>query len=521
MKHINNWMPQIAPGTLFNRSQQIFQLTPEHREAIRASRYYTGTAYFPGYGRSYTHPYTEWDETEKGPRPLIQPVPKRLVEIGAQFLFSQAPKFIFEDESKNEDGNTETPPLQQLLDDIIEMNNFSDMLLPEARAAGVEGATVFKFAWTPQVKDRPISIQSQSAHDATWFRDDLDSGIVNMVRLQFKYSDSNNDFWIYREDWTTDTFKLYDKLKTTENDDNGVFQQFVKGEWPSKSYPNAMGVIPYTYIYNRKLKGLMNGVGDYWDLFGMFDNLNHTAWLEHHSNQLDGDPIIALMNAGFEGTIKPGAVLQLTGQGANIIRLEAGNGLRDAIRQYKVDTKQMIYDAAGYDDVDPAAITNKGNLTRAVWEMVYSKTLKTINEKRKHWGQPGLCQFFGDMLLGLSRLPDARAMYPALTDVDENDRHSYTPIIQWPELFQITGEERTAIIADALASIDNGFLPRRRATEMVATAWGIEDTTMLLEEVADMHEQLDAVGAANAKSTIDMANNPPQPVVAGGKPVGK
>ena len=508
-------MPQISPGTLFSKSQQAFQLTPYHRRAIQASRYYDGTAYFPGYGRAFQHPYTEWDEAAKGPRPIIRPLPSRLVEIGSQFLFSMAPKFVFEDKLKGVDDNVKSSPLQELLNDILEMNEFSDMLLPEARAAAIDGGTVFKFAWTPQIADRQISIQTVNAHDTTWFRDDLDSSIVNMVRLQFKYVDNDGNYWMYREDWTNTTYKIYLKLKTTEADDSSIFTQFVKGEWPSSTYVNSMGVIPFTYIYNKKQKGDTNGFGDYWNLFSLFDNFNHTAWLEHHSNQQDGDPITAIMNASIDGVLEPGAVIQLIGENANIIRLNAGNGLRDPIRQYKLDARQEIFDAAGYDDIDPAAITNKGNLTRAVWEMVYSKTLKTTNEKRKHWGKSGLCRFFGNLLIGLSRLDDARSIYPALTAVDEKDYHSYTPVVQWPELFQITGEERSAIISDSLISIENGFLPRKRATEAVAAAWGIEDTEALLEEVADVHVQLQNVQDANAKSTIDLANNPPKSVVIG------
>ena len=116
--------------------------------AVKAHRYYDGSAYSPTYGYSYMHPYVEWDETVKGPRPIIRPLPARITEISATMLFGEPPFFQagFADD-------TEKNSLQQFLDDVLRMNEMHSQWLTEARAASLDGSTSFKFAFTPQTTD--------------------------------------------------------------------------------------------------------------------------------------------------------------------------------------------------------------------------------------------------------------------------------------------------------------------------------------------------------------------------------
>jgi len=244
-------------------------------------------------------------------------------------------------------------------------------------------------------------------------------------------------------------------------------------------------LIPFTSVYNRLIAGETEGYGDYWDLFGMFDQYNHKCWLEHKSDQIDIDRVLVVLNdSAVDLTLpKAGDALKINGQNTDAKWLEASNNIRPELRLTKGELKQMIYRSAGYSDPDPAAITNKGSLTRAVWNLVYADSINSTREKRHHWGENGLCRFFEEMLLGLSRLPDARAMFPALTKVNENDPATYDVQVKWGDMFKTTTEELAAVIANATKSVGAGFIPQHRATGIVADAWGIEDVSAMMSEL--------------------------------------
>lgn len=500
-----------SPGTLMAMGLQAFRLRPKHRQGIRAWRYYDGTIYDKQFGMEFEHPFTEWDEVKQGRRPVVVPLSKRIVEIGAQALFSECPRFVLSAEKKESSDAAEVAPekneLQNVLDEILRMNSMEDKYLPEARACAVEGESHWKFAWTPQNKRRPVAIMTFSAHEVYYERDPLDDDVVLMARIQFKYRDNDNEYWLYREEWTPDTFTLYKKLKVNKDADTRAIDQMGKnGQWPIEELkPNPFKVIPLTPVYNRRMKSDNEGYGDYWDIFDKFDQYNTKHWLEHRSDQLDGNPNTIFINCDLEGSLDPGDTVLVRGEGASVVRLASGNALRPDARQSKVDLRKEIFDAVGYDDVDPAAITNKGALTRAVFELVFAKTLKTTAEKQRHWGECGLCQFLGNLLYGLSQLRDARQKYPALKQVEEDDTSTYVPTIVWPDIFRVTPDERSATLTDLVACIDNGFLTRERAVEIAADLWGIDDVTTLLEELKDTHEQMQATKQAEADTATAAA----------------
>ena len=478
-----------------NKRLQAFGISAKQKQAIRAWRYWDGTAYSRQYGMQFPHPYVEWDETKNGPRPLIQPLPKIVVEQSAQFLFGEQPRFIVGKQEDTGDGS-----LQKLLDDIISMNQLYEKLLPEARACSIEGGRVFKYAWTPEMTKRPVAIMTHTQFHVTFDRDDLDADKINSAVLRFKYQDGQGEWWWYQEKWDEKRLTVYRRIHTTENDDSGFQQQIEQHQWPvDYSQTNPFGVIPFTAVHNRLIAGETDGYGDYWDLFGMFDQYNHKCWLEHKSDQIDIDRILVVLNDSSIDLVLPkaGDALKINGENTDAKWLEAANNMRPEIRLTKGELKQMIMRGAGYSDPNPEEITNKGNLTRAVWNLVYADSISSTREKRHHWGENGLCQFFESMLLGLSRLPDACTMYPALKKVSDQDPTTYDVQIKWGEMFKTTVEERTATITDATASITSGFLTRERATGIVADAWGIEDVAVLLEELQDQHEMLDEVDQAN------------------------
>ena len=485
---------------------KAFGLTPQQRQSIRAWRYFEGTAYDSEYGTQFAHPFVEWDETEKGRRPAVQPLPKRIVEIGAQFLFGLPPHF-----------QCSTDDLQTFLDDVLQMNRMHEKWLPEARAAAVEGGTVLKFAWTPTNAKRPVSIQTYSPHEVTFQRDEMDADLVLSATINLKFFSPQDDCWyLYREYWDTERLIIYKKLKTEQDGDAGAIGRgFVNGNWPiDRQERNPFGLVPLTLIRNQVRKHDPCGYGDYWDsnVYHLFDDYNLFCWLERHSNQIDGNPILAVLNdQTFDGGYAPGDVLKLTGEGVDAKFLIPGNNIREWIDKSKADTAKQIYNAVGYDDVDPATITNKGNLTRAVWEMVYAKTIKSTAEKQALWGEGGLCVFFENLLEGLALLPDARSKYPALKAIKPADATSFDVQAQWPDLFDITPEERTAVLSDLNVSVASGYLTVDRAVAEAAKVWHIQDVTELLEELSAKHDLLEQQDQAAADMMVNEAANAGKP----------
>lgn len=504
------------------KQMQAFAPSVKKQNAVRAWRYYEGTCYEYGaiqgggpllFTQGPRQPFLDWDETKKGRRPAVQPLPKRIVEIGAQFLFSEAPRFLVGDQQ-----DTSEQSLQNLLDDILRMNRFYENLLPEARACALDGGTDYKFAWTPDNKRRPVAIHTHRPYEIDFNTDPLDQDMIFSVRVRFKYYVEAEDEWYwYQEVWTKDFQVIYKPLPIRGRDDAWAIREgFVGGEWPKdRTLVNRFGVIPIVEIKNRVIKGAEAGFGDYWEsnLYHLFDNYNLTAWLEHYSNQMDADAVIAIINAvGYTGFPTPGEVLNLTGANADVKKLTAENNLREWIQASKKDTRKEIFDAVGYDDVDPALITNKGNLTRAVFEMAFAKSLKTNEEKKSHW-EEGLCCFLETMLEGLSRMEDARRLFPALKRVNPDDAKTYDVTMAWPDLFHATPEERTSLLNDLVLCIQQGFLTLERAVKIAAKEWDIQDVTVLMAELKEAHNQLKAKQDAEleaAQGVAKQANMPPQ-----------
>src|SRR5206468_1063993 len=113
------------------------------------------------------------------------------------------------------------------------------------------------------------------------------------------------------------------------------------------------------------------------------------------------------------------------------------------------------------------------------------------------------CLFFENMLEGLSRLPDARRLYPALGSVKPDDHKSFDVACVWPDLFTVTQEELTEVINNAASSINNGFLTRERAVPIVAKGWGIQDVTALEKELERAHEMMDTIDQAAADAAVN------------------
>lgn len=495
--------------TVAQKSLAIFAPTQIQLACFRAWRYYDGSAYLHNNMGGGAYAFQDWDQNLYGRRPPVCPIPKRITEISAQSLFSEHPHIQIGDPKDTSDDS-----LQKFLDDtILRPNHFYANLLPEARSCSIEGATEYKWCWMPDDRKRPVVLQTFHPYDVTYFRDDLYADKIEMVRLQFKFVDRDGQWWWYREEWDCERVTYFKRMPTNATDDSEMVRHMdAAGKWPVESKEaNRFGVIPYQKIFNRQVKGVWDGYGDYWEpnFYHLFDIYNHKVWQEHFNDQLSSNPDTFLIDLDFAGRRVPGEWYRLTGLGEHpgVVRPGTENKGREYLSASKQDVSKLCFDGVGYDDINPEVITNKGNLTRAVKEFVLAKTVATTMEKRVHW-ETGLEMLFEQMMEGLAALQDAVRMFPALKKVKLDDPKSYDVTIIWPDMFKVAPEERTATLTDLTTSIASGFLTQERATQEAAKVWGITDVSELLEELEETHDDLETVQDAAVDQAVNEAKAP-------------
>lgn len=503
------WTYQPNALTVFNKSLSAFAENAVLRACKIAHRYYDGTAYMgSGMGTTNYAPlaFGQWDETKYGSRPPCSPLPKRCTEIAAQFLFGDTPHIQVGDPDDDSEDS-----LQKFFDDVVcRPNAFYEGLIDEARACSIEGATEYKWAWQPETdKKRPVLIQTYHPYDVTYIRDDLNPEVIDLVRIQFKYVDRSGQWWWYREEWTKQHYTVFRKLPTTENDDTVIMQMMQDREWPAeftKSHP--LGIIPIQKVYNRKRKGLYEGIGDYWEpnLYKLLDIYNHKVWFEHFSDQVHSNPSVVFVDLEYEGVLIPGQVINARSLGEHpaIEQVKTDNPAREYMTTAKAEVCRDWWNGVGYDDVDQSVITNKGNLTQAVLKLTFAKTVDSTKTKRVYWGL-GLECFFEEMMEGLSQLPDALRLYPALKKVKLDDPTTYDVTVNWPDDFDYSPEEVQAILTNLGLAVTSGFLTQERATAMAAKSFRITDISELIDELKDVHEDMDTMRQASVEQATNEA----------------
>jgi hypothetical protein len=144
----------------------------------------------------------------------------------------------------------------------------------------------------------------------------------------------------------------------------------------------------------------------------VFDRVNLTYHLMDRSNQFDSERNPIFIDADIDEDdidrpLQPGQPMQVSSSDDTPTRAAkvewpiTGNALRPAMMEYARDLRKQILDAAGSVELDEAAVTNKGNLTRAVLEQLYDPQIRMTHEKRKSYGHDGLVPFLALVALGL------------------------------------------------------------------------------------------------------------------------
>ena len=144
---------------------------------------------------------------------------------------------------------------------------------------------------------------------------------------------------------------------------------------------------------------------------------------------------------------------------------------------YAKDMKAMFFEATGMVFTRPEDITNKGNLTQSVLVQLYAPVIEVTNEKRKTYGDEGICRFLTLMCKGLKNLGISEfRIYK-----EDNDEFK----IKWPDFFRMSADEKLAETDRMKIEVESGLITREEALKRIAVLEDIENLEDFIKELKD------------------------------------
>lgn len=445
--------------------------------------------------------FQQWKEEDRGPLPTCRPFVRQIVEKGATWLFQKPVHFKVEDD----DGLTE------LINQTWNDNCMGSRAWHMAVQGGLCGAVDLKWS-KPGEDDRlTIDVFDCIEHTRLYFDQDDPSKLL-MARIQvpqFDYS-QNSWFW-YREDWTDSHRVTYDRIPCKGYEVGQSFNPYQdvstadKQQFPGeKREPNPFGIVPFWRVRNAHT-GDEWGMGDLWPFFQSVDQINFQRDLGHKGNQKRIDPMKALIdleqpeNEAPDFSDAPGGVevfQSVDGKEGRIEVVEGSHAILEDIRVFADDLKKELMQAVGSVDFDPEEITNKGNLTSAVVAAIAAPLIEKTVQKRGLYGEDGVCVFFERMCLGASNAK-LSGWRPA-KNVE----------VLWPNLVEMTEDEKTVSVNRQAAMVDKGFTTHERAVRKIAGEDGVVDVDGLVEEAEAQKEANVDESAERIRAESQAASSP-------------
>lgn len=457
--------------------------------------------------------FQDWKTEDRGPLPRCMPFVKGTVVKGAKWLFGKPVEISVP-------GN---PDLEKYLREAWELNRMPARMVMAATKGGYEGGIFLKWAYdetaNPKVIFQILSVRDQ----CRLFFDPHDQDCLLMARIQYAYyKPTTNTWWWYREEWTAESEVHYDDVEDTRSGTRPInadpYRPVLSDpdeviQWGDpKISTNPFKVIPGVLIKNAETD-CEYGAGDWWGLFRVVDNVNLTYHGMNKSNQQDADPNYVFIDVDaekddVEAGLPPGGGLSLKsdedGTGASkkgsVQLLEPKGALRPAMMEYAKEVLQQCYDAIGAVKIRQDEISNKGNLTTAVLTQLYAPLIETTEEKRKTYGEDGICKFLEACAVGLTNF-GAKEVKPL--KVKPDNLESYDVQIKWAPYFDPSVDEQGKAIDNNQKMIDGGLLTHERAIENVAAMHQIKDVPKLKEELAPAIQQRQD----KAQADVDAAKN--------------
>ena len=467
---------QMAAGLINTRHLPV-GLTRAQEMAKQARAYHRQKPY------PYYH-FKDWNTDERGPLPRCLSLAKTAVKRGATWLFGKPIQL-------NCSGNE---ALAAYLRAAWAMNRMPSRLRAIGIRAALDSGVALKFAVDETDPRNPFSIQSLSLMEqARLYPHPHDRSRLLMARVQYPYHDAaTGKTMLYREEWTAEEEVHYEPLEmarlgNAENIADTTDQWVIASQTENK-----FGVIPVHLCRNLEADDFW-GAADWWSLeeedglFRVFDRLNLTFHLMDRSNQFDStiNPIFIDLEPLEEdaGRAKePGEAVHLesakaddAGSQGKAVFAPSGNNLRPAMREYAGDLRRDLLEAVSTVLLDPGEVTNKGNLTTAVLEIIYAAQIDITTEKRKSMGEDGLAAFLSLAARGLQNA----GVKLGVTDSAESSAVQ----LGWSDFFAPSDDEKTARTDRTITQESQGYLDHGRAIERIARMEQISDVEQLKKDV--------------------------------------
>lgn len=409
---------------------------------------------------------------EKGPMPTPLPYVQILITEGAEFVFRNgAPAFSV----------PTLPDANAWLQKRILQNGLNAQWVSLAENAAHHGAIAVKFSVDMDNARCPVRITFLDVpQQCRVWTDPHDQTRILMARVQYPYRDpATNDWFYFREEWTDESYVTFVPKKAGDKSYAGFMQLpgygthlGDEGDWQiAKEETNELGLIPITIIRNRAVTGNPLGVGDCWQSFRLIDRLALTMHGEDKSNQFHSDPIPVAINARIdnEGPLQSGEPLSVysdaDGSPADMKLLEPSGAAREWTHRDLDRWEELVYKQAGISRVDPATVSNKGNMTALAFAMTFSRSIATSDRKRQQWGPFGMAVFFQNMLIGLERMGGVKELRGVNDDIQVSS--------EFPLYFGQTDEDKSTLSTRTIAQHQAGMIPGDKASERIAIAEGV------------------------------------------------
>jgi hypothetical protein len=443
--------------------------------------------------------FRSWRTEDRGPLPTCMPFSRSIVERGATWLFGKPLQIKVP-------GNT---ALEEFLRKAWRTNKMDSRLVALARKAGQDGQIALKFSYDDTNEDNPLAIQDLSIDECRFFYDPHDTDRVLMVRIQYQFQDPlSGKTLVYREEHTDQLYVEYAPIEVALMGHG--FDPDTSDDWIELSRsPNPFGKIPVILIKNFETDDVF-GAGDLWDLFVVIDRINLTMNLADRGNQFDSqaNPVwidLELDEQDIDKPLQPGQPISAATRAdapsrGSVEVLESSGGLRSAMMEYVEALKKEVLAACSSVDIDESDVTNKGAITQAVLAQLYLPQIQINDEKRKSWGTNGLEPFLALVARGLQKAG-------VKLGVNEKDEDTYTVTVKFADYFELSQDERLALVGRMEQEVAAGFMTTERAIEIIAAAEGIDDINALKEEIAKEQAAKAAALAAEAALATTVQDN--------------
>lgn len=447
--------------------------------------------------------FRQWKLETRGPYPRCMPFPRSAVRRSARWLFGKPVQITAPGNAK----------LEAWLRRQWQDNRMPTRMVAGAEKGGQQGGIALKFSFDREA-ETPLSIQTLSVVDQVrLYYHPHDRDRLLLARVQYPYYDAAvNKWFIYREEWTDAEEIHYEpqEARWVGSDINGVkapqIAVVADGKTDPDRYarwqiatrePNPFQLIPLLPIRNLECDDTW-GVGDLWGLFRVIDRVNLTYHLMDRSNQRD-EPSLFFLDVDVEEKdagrpLAPQENLSLKsdedGAGAprkgEVIQVEAKGTIRPHMVDYAKDLRQQVLLASGAVEVDPEAITGHGNLTQAVLMQLFAPLVELTEEKRKTYGEDGICKFLELVARGLKNAQGVTGMkVEEVAAVNPDDHDTYDVQLGWSPYFASAEDEKTITVSRLASEISQGLMTRERALQKVAVIEGIDDVAALEKDLKD------------------------------------